>query len=203
MLRKCNLSNRCRFHRKWDNSALTCYTSTGFDNIKWLQKHDRIDKFNEINDLVCQVLNLEALGNLMSKHGMKIHNVSIHDTFPTVAGGKKCWGYNKGKGDVIALKVVKYGGVLLTRDELLSLLIHELVHMDIREHDEHFYEKEASYRNFIKSRMYIKIWEGSDHDVHFESVLWRSIINDVVDKINGFKSFILKFIQTFRSIETK
>lgn len=195
MDKKCNLTPRCRFHRKWDNSALTCYTSIGFNYIQWL-KHDDSGKTSAkeitmINDLVCQVLNLEALGALMSKYGMKVHNVSIHKTFPTVPGNVKCWGYNEGQGDTIALRVVKYRELLFTRDELLSLVIHELVHMDFHDHDQQFYEREALYRKFIKSRMYVRIWEDHDNDTHFENVLLRSFINDVVDKMRDFKIFKL------------
>jgi hypothetical protein len=158
--RDCTYNIGCRIHRVWDKNFArsTHYQSTGFTNVDYTNTNKISDPENNkfTRQILCQLANHEIINKIMYQKALPARILEELD--PSDYNGKGfCLGLNKNMGEKICIRI-RIGSVFLPYDSIIATCIHELVHMDVSDHNDKFYAREAELReiynnstNLIKS----------------------------------------------------
>lgn len=151
-MNECKLSRFCKKHNKTTNRVFNIGLMTGFLKV------EMISKDNDVKEMLCQIINDRAINKICECDGLTIEVLEeiYYDKQNSVLGT------NHNYNEKIQM-VIKHNDKILNYNELISILIHELVHTKYRDHGTDFIEYEKELRNkymkYVDEFYMIKPWE--------------------------------------------
>lgn len=165
---KCTKSIGCKYHN--NNKKLVrniFYQPNGFTSINFKNsnknKHTMLNSEKEIDNkasqCLCFLANHEIIKKIMENNSWNVNCIQELDDNEYVEKNKICYGLNKNKGTKsidIRLRSLD-GKQMLSYDEIMTTMIHELVHNDISDHNFDFKQKQTNLREFYNSSTMWKV----------------------------------------------
>lgn len=161
---KCTKSIGCKYHS--DNRKIirnTCYQPNGFTSINLNNtfKNINIQLDNKAAQCLCFLANHDILHKIMKKNSWNVNKLQeLYEKDYINEKNKTCYGLNSNQGSEsisIRLRSLENNNDLLSYDEIMTTIIHELVHNDINNHGEIFKFKQEELRNMFNSTTMWKV----------------------------------------------